>query len=108
MNAASKGANETHRDYAAFSYMASTQRLLLQALLMGLGDAVRRNDESAVDRYHRRLALIGRHFDTNPLVSDALEDLLSVSGRWLAMKAAERYEAEQQVLEHIQGVMDLV
>ena len=54
--------------------MASTQRLLLQALLMGMGNAVRRNDESAADRYHRRLTLIGRHFDTNPLVSDALDD----------------------------------
>ena len=88
--------------------MASTQRLLLQALLIGMGDAVHRNDESAVDRYRRRLGMIARHFDTNPLVSDALEHLLSASGRWLATKAAERYEAEQQVLEHIQGVMDLV
>ena len=88
--------------------MASTQRLLLQALLMGMGDAVRRNDESAADRYRRRLGMIARHFDTNPLVSDALEHLLSASGRWLATQAAERYEAEQQVLEHIKGVMDLV
>ena len=53
--------------------MASTQRLLLQALLMGLGDAVRRNDELAADRYHRRLRMIAPHFDTNPLISDALE-----------------------------------
>ena len=87
--------------------MASTQRLLLQALLMGLGDAVRRNDESAADRYHRRLGMIARHFDTNPLISDALERLLSASGRWLATKAG-RYEADQQVLENIQHVMDLV
>ena len=88
--------------------MASTQRLLLQALLVGLGDAVRRNDESAADRYHRRLRMIARqHFDTNPLISDALEQL-SASGRWLATKAAERYEADQQVLEHIQCVRDLV
>ena len=88
--------------------MTSTQRLLLQALLMGMGDAVRRNDESAADRYHRRLAMIARHFDTNPLVSDALEHLLSADGRWLATKPAERYEAGQQVLEHIRTVMDLV
>ena len=87
--------------------MASTQRLLLQALLMGLGDAVRRNDELAADRYHRRLRMIAPHFDTNPLISDALEHLLSASGRWLATKA-ERYEAHQQVLENIQHVMDLV
>ena len=88
--------------------MASAQRLLLQALLTGMGDAVRRNDESAADRYHRRLAMIARHFDTNPLVSDALERFNSAGGRWLATKAAERYEAGQQVLEHIQSVMDLV
>ena len=87
--------------------MASTQRLLLQALLMGLGDAVRRNDELAADRYHRRLRMIAPHFDTNPLISDALEHLLSASGRWLAAKAG-RYEADQQVLENIQHVMDLV
>jgi len=80
----------------------------LQALLVGMGDAVRRNDESAADRYHRRLGMIARHFDTNPLISDALERLLSASGRWLATKTAERYEAEQQVLEHIQRVTDLI
>jgi hypothetical protein len=94
--------------YAAVSYMASAQRLLLHALLTGMGDAVRRNDESAMDRYHRRLGMIARHFDTNPSVSDALERLLSASGRWLATKVAERYEAEQQVLEHIECVMDLL
>ena len=94
--------------YAAFSSMVSAQRLLLQALLMGMGDAVRRNDESAADRYHRRLAIIAPHFDTNPLLSDALEHLLSASSWWLATQAAERYEAEQQVLEQIQAVLDLV
>jgi hypothetical protein len=86
----------------------SPQRLLLQALLVGMGDAVRRNDESAADRYRRRLGMIARHFDTNPLISDALERLLSAGGRWLATKTAERYEVEQQVLEHIQSVMDLI
>ena len=93
--------------FAAFSYMASTQRLLLQALLKGMGHAVRRNDELAMDRYCRRLALIARHFDTNPPVSDALERLLSAGGQWLATTVAKRYEAEQQVLEHIECVMDL-
>jgi hypothetical protein len=88
--------------------MASTQRLLLQALLTGLGDAVRRNDELAADRNRRRLRMITPHFDTNPLISDALKHLLSASGRWLATKAAERNEADQQVLENIQYVMDLV
>jgi len=88
--------------------MASTQRLLLVALLKGMGDAARRNDGSAAARYFRRLGMIAPHFDTNPLISDALEQLLSASSRWLATKTAERYEMEQQVLEHIQSVMDLV
>jgi hypothetical protein len=88
--------------------MASTNRLLLHALLNGLGDAVRRNDEAAADRYHRRIRLIAGHFDTNPPVSDALERLLSASGQWLATNAAERYEAGQRVLELIEPVMHLL
>jgi hypothetical protein len=88
--------------------MVSTNRLLLSALLSGLSDAVRRNDEAAVDRYHTRISLIARHFDTNPSVSDALERLLSASDRWSATRVAERYEVEQQVLELIEPVMDLL
>jgi hypothetical protein len=88
--------------------MASTAQLLLVALLVGMDNAIRRNDESAADRYHRRLGMIARQFDTNPSVSDALERLLALGGRWLATKAAERYETGQQVLEHIQSVIDLV
>ena len=88
--------------------MAYTKRLLLQALLKGLGDAVRRNDGSAADRYRRRLGMIAQHFDTNPPVSDALEQLLSVSGLWLATKVAERYETEQQVLGLIERVVQLL
>jgi hypothetical protein len=88
--------------------MVSPQRLLLHALLTGLGDAVRRNDEAAADRYHRRISLIAGHFDTNPRTSDALERLLSASGRWLATNVAERYEAEQQVLEYIERVRSLL
>jgi hypothetical protein len=33
----------------------SGKRLLLYALVKGLGDAVRRNDQSAAKRYRRRL-----------------------------------------------------
>jgi hypothetical protein len=88
--------------------MASTNRLLLHALLNGLGDAVGRNDEAAADRYHTRIKLIARHFDTNPPISDTLEQLVSANGRWLATKTAERYEAGQRVLELIEPVMDLL
>jgi hypothetical protein len=87
----------------------STNRLLLQALLMRLGDAVRGNDESAVDRYHRRVGMIARqHFDTNPRVSDALDQLLSASSDWLATNVAERYQVGQQVLEQIERVTELL
>jgi hypothetical protein len=88
--------------------MASTNRLLLHALLTGLGDAVRRNDEAAADRYHRRISLIAGHFETNAPISEALERLLRASGQWLATNAAERYEAGQRVLELIEPVMDLL
>jgi hypothetical protein len=86
--------------------MASPKRLLLQALLSGLSDAVRRNDGLAADRYHRRISQIAGHFDTNPKISEALERLHSASSRWLA--ATERYEPEQQVLEIIGRVMELL
>ena len=88
--------------------MASPKRLLLQALLSGLSDAVRSNDGLAADRYHRRISQITGHFDTNPKISEALERLHSASSRWLATNVAERYEPEQQVLENIARVMELL
>jgi hypothetical protein len=87
--------------------MPSTKRLLLHALLNGLGKAIRRNDGLAADRYQRRIGLIADHFDTNPRLSEALERLLLASGRWLSMNVADRYEAEEQVLELIEGVTEL-
>jgi hypothetical protein len=91
-----------------FRYGLRPRRLLLSALVKGLTDAVLRNDESAADRYHRRLGLIARDFDTNPIVSEALERLRSASDRWLATKVAERREAEQQVLELIERIVELL
>ena len=89
--------------------MASTNRLLLQALLMRLGDAVRGNDAAAADRYLRRVAMIARqHFATNPRLDHALEQLLSASSAWLATNVAERYQAGQQVLEHLERVSQLL
>ena len=88
--------------------MASPQRLLLRALLNGLGDAVSRNDGAAADRYHRRLGMIAPHFDTNPSVSDALERLLWASSQWSATNVAERYDAGQQVLELIENTAGLL
>jgi len=88
--------------------MASTNRLLLHALLNGLDNAVHRNDDAAADRYHTRIRLIARHFETNASINDALERLLSSSGRWLATRTAERYEAGQHVLEHVERVTELL
>jgi len=76
---------------------------------MRLGDAVRGNDASAVDRYHRRVGMIARqHFDTNAKISVALDQLLAASSEWLATNVAERYPAGQQVLEHIERVSHLL
>jgi hypothetical protein len=91
-----------------FRYSQRPQRFLLYALVKGLADAVRRNDGSTADRYHLRVGLIARQFDTNPRISAALERLLSASAEWSATKVAERYEAEQQVLEHIERIMELL
>jgi hypothetical protein len=82
--------------------------VLLCALLNGLGNAVRRFDQPAADRYCRRISLIAGHFDTNAPVSQAIERLLWASGQWLATKGPERYEAEQQLLELIDGVAELL
>lgn len=88
--------------------MASTNRLLLQALVNGLSDAVGRNDEAAADRYHRRIRLIAGHFDTNPTLSGALEELLVASGGWLQTEAAHRIEAEQPVAQLIDHIKQLL
>jgi hypothetical protein len=91
-----------------FRYSQRPQRFLLYALVKGLADAVRRNDGAAAYRYHGRVGLIARQFDTNPRISAALERLLSASAQWSATKVAERYEVEQQVLERIERIMELL
>ncbi len=77
-------------------------------MLNGLGDAVRRFDQPAADRYRRRIRMIAGHFETNAPVSQALERLLWASGQWVATKASKRYEAEQQVVELIDRVAELL
>ena len=88
--------------------MASTHRLLLQALVNGLSDAVGRNDEAAADRYHTRIRLLAGHFDTNPVVSAAIERLLSASGSWLKTKVSDRFEAEQPLAELADHITELL
>jgi hypothetical protein len=98
-----RGVSEYHPKLAF-----SPQRLLLRTLLNGLGDAVRRYDQPAADRYRRRISQIAGHFETNAPVNQALERLLWTSRQWLATEAPKRYEAEQQVFELIDGVAELL
>jgi hypothetical protein len=84
------------------------RRLLLHALVKGLGDAVRRNDKAAVDRYRRRLRLIAEDFDANPPVRDTLERLFWATDRWFTTDVVERDENNEQVLELTEHVMKLL
>jgi len=84
------------------------RRLLLYALAKGPGDAVRRNDERAADRYRRRIGLIAGQFDTNPAIHEVLELLLWVSGRWLTTDVVERGEIQEQILALTERVMELL
>jgi hypothetical protein len=88
--------------------MASTNQLLLQALVKGLGEAVSRNDEAAADRYLTRIRLIAGHFDTNPTLSVALEWLLLAGGNWMKTDAAKRVEVEQPVAELVDRIAQLL
>jgi hypothetical protein len=92
----------------ALRYGLRTGRLLSIALAQGLRDAVSRNDESAADRYHRRLRMMAGQFDTNPAVSEALDRLLPVGEQWLATNVTQRHEAERQVLELIERLVELL
>jgi hypothetical protein len=73
------------------------RRLLLYALVKGLSDAVRYNDKSVGDRYRRRLRLIAKEFEANPLVRDTLERLLWASDQWLTTDVVEREESRGTV-----------
>jgi hypothetical protein len=88
--------------------MASGRRLLLYAMVKGLGDAVRRNDEWVAYRYRRRLRLVFEQFDANPQVREALELLLWASGRWLTTDVVTRDESKEQIFELSQHVMKLL
>jgi hypothetical protein len=85
--------------------MVSGGRLLLCALVKGLGDAVRRNDELGADRYRRRLRLAVQQFETNPPVREALELLLWASGQWLSTDGVERDENKERIFELSQHIM---
>ena len=102
----------------------TTKRLLLKTLLKGLGDAVRRNDQSAAKRYRRRLRLATEQIAADDPVQDALKKLLLISGQWVVApvvtmspkgEGSERYdyrsdrdEPKQQMLELIERVIGLL
>jgi hypothetical protein len=81
------------------------RRLLLYALVKGLGDAVRRNDKSAADRYRRRLRLIAKEFEANPPIRDALERLFWATDQWSTTEVIERDENNERVLELTERIM---
>jgi len=81
------------------------RRLLLYALVKGLGDAVRRNDKSVADRYRRRLRLIAKEFEANPPIRDALERLFWATDQWSTTEVIERDENNERVLELTERIM---
>jgi hypothetical protein len=58
----------------------SNKRLLLSALVKGLGDAVRRNDQSAAERYRGRLRLAAEQIAADDPVRDALGRFMILGG----------------------------
>jgi hypothetical protein len=86
----------------------SGNQLLLRALVKGLGEAVRRNDQSAAERYRGRLRLAAEQIAADDPVRDALARLLLISGLWIAAAAADRDDTKQQMLEVIERVIWLL
>ena len=84
------------------------RRLLLHALVKGVGDAVRRNDKSVADRYRRRLRLLAEEFDANPPIRDTLERLLWATDQWFTTDMVERDENKETVLELTERIMEIL
>jgi hypothetical protein len=76
----------------------SANRLLLNALLKGLGHVIRRDDLFAAERYRRRLHLTAETIASNAPVKGALAKLLVINGLWLQAADVERSETRQQIL----------
>jgi hypothetical protein len=87
----------------------SGKRLLLSALVKGLGEAVRCNDQSAAERYRGRLRLAAEQIAADDPVRDALGRLLLLSSLWIGAAAADRDDdTKQQMLEVIERVIWLL
>jgi hypothetical protein len=85
----------------------SANRLLLNALLKGLGHAIRRDDLSAAGRYCRRLHLTAETIASSAPVKGTLAKLFVINGLWLQAADVERSEARQQMLELVDRVIGL-
>jgi hypothetical protein len=81
--------------------------LLLSVLLKGLAYAIRQDDQSAAQRYLRRLHLAAEEIAVDEQVQDALKTLISISGLWVQAAKIYRDETRQQILELIVRVVDL-
>jgi hypothetical protein len=86
----------------------NSKRLLLRVVLKGLADAIRRNDRSTAERYHRRLRLTAEQIAADELVQDALKRVLLVSGLWVEAAEVDRNETTQQLLKLIDRVIGLL
>jgi hypothetical protein len=83
-------------------------RLLLSALLKGLAYAIRQDDQSAAERYRRRLQLVAEEIAGDEQVPEALKKLILISGLWVGVAKVDRDETRQQILELIVRVVDLL
>jgi hypothetical protein len=83
-------------------------RLLLSALLKGLAYAIRQDDQSAAERYRRRLHLVAEEIAGDEQVPEALKKLILISGLWVGAAKVDRDESRQQMLELIIRLVDLL
>jgi hypothetical protein len=86
----------------------SGKGLLLNVLLRGLADAVRRNDLAAAERYCDRLRLSAEQLAADGAAQSAVEKLLLASSLWMEATETDRNEARQQMLEVINRVVGLL
>jgi hypothetical protein len=86
----------------------TAKRILLNALLKGLADAVRRDDRSAAERYCERFRLATDETVADEPVQNVRKELLLISGLWVEADAVNRDETRLQMLEFIDRVIGLL
>ena len=86
----------------------SGKRILLNALLKGLADAIHRDDQSAAERYCERFRLATDETIADEPFQNARKELLLISGLWLEADGVSRDETRLQMLEFIDRVIGLL